>query len=100
MLTQAMLGFLPDAPRNKLYVDPLLPEWLPDLTIQDLRVGRHKLAIRFWRQSGETHFQVVSGDPSIVERCEFKSKVSRRRACPNQSTRASLQTNTSWLMHA
>ena len=34
MLTQAMLGFLPDAPRNKLYVDPLLPEWLPDLTIK------------------------------------------------------------------
>ena len=76
MLTQAMLGFLPDAPRNKLYVDPMLPDWLPDLTIQDLRIGRHKLAIRFWRQSGETHFQVISGDPSIVERCEFKSKVS------------------------
>ena len=27
MLTQAMLGFLPDAPRNKLYVDPSLPRW-------------------------------------------------------------------------
>jgi glycogen debranching enzyme len=26
MLTQAMLGVLPDAPRNKLYVDPLLPD--------------------------------------------------------------------------
>ena len=25
MLTQALLGFLPDAPRNKLYVDPSLP---------------------------------------------------------------------------
>ena len=31
MLTQAMLGFMPDAPHNKLYVDPWLPEWLPDL---------------------------------------------------------------------
>jgi hypothetical protein len=76
MLAQAMLGFLPDAPRNKLYVDPMLPGWLPDLTIQDLRIGRHKLAIRFWRQSGETHFRVISGDSSMVERCEFKSKVS------------------------
>ena len=76
MLTQAMLGFLPDAPRNKLYVDPMLPEWLPDLTIQDLRVGRHTIAIRFWRQSEETHFEVISGDSSIVERCEFKSKAS------------------------
>ena len=70
------MGFLPDAPRNKLYVDPMLPEWLPDLTIQDLRVGRHTIAIRFWRQSEETHFEVTSGNSRIVERCEFKSKAS------------------------
>src|SRR6202165_4999003 len=38
MLTQALLGFLPDAPRNKLYVDPALPKWLPELTIQALRI--------------------------------------------------------------
>jgi hypothetical protein len=50
MLTQAMLGFLPDAPHNKLYVDPWLPTWLPDLTILGLRVGRHKLDIRFRRE--------------------------------------------------
>jgi hypothetical protein len=50
MLTQAMLGFLPDAPHNKLYVDPWLPPWLPDLRILGLRVGRHKLDIRFRRE--------------------------------------------------
>ena len=73
MLTQAMLGFLPDAPRNKLYVDPELPAWLPDLTIQDLRIGRHKLTIRFWRDGGETRFQVTDGEPSVVERREWTS---------------------------
>jgi hypothetical protein len=40
MLTQAMLGFLPDAPRNRLYLDPSLPKWLPDLAAHDLRVGK------------------------------------------------------------
>ena len=75
MLTQAMLGFFPDAPRNKLYVDPTLPEWLPDLTIQDVRIGRHKLTIRFWRQGKETHFQVISGDPSIVERARISAAI-------------------------
>jgi hypothetical protein len=73
MLTQAMLGFMPDAPHNKLYVDPWLPEWLPDLTIQDVRIGRHKLTIHFWLKAGETHFKVINGDPSIVERREFQS---------------------------
>ena len=53
MLTQAMLGFNPDAPNDKVYIDPWLPAWLPDLTVVDLRVGRHKLAIRFWREGSD-----------------------------------------------
>src|SRR5215813_4717085 len=63
MLTQALLGFLPDAPRNKLYVDPSLPVWLSDLTMRDLRVGKHKLDIRFWREGEETAFEVITGEP-------------------------------------
>jgi glycogen debranching enzyme len=79
MLTQAMLGFLPDAPRNKLYVDPLLPEWLPDITIRDLRVGRHKFDIRFWRESERTEFEVLNGNASLVERCEVGVKAAQLR---------------------
>jgi hypothetical protein len=74
MLTQALLGFLPDAPRNKLYVDPLLPAWLPDLTVRDLRIGKHKVDIRFWTEGGETAFEVINGDPKLVERCDITSK--------------------------
>src|SRR6267378_2302332 len=55
-LMQAMLGFMPDAPRGKLHVDPLLPAWLPDLTVLDLRVGKQRFDIRFWRDDGETKF--------------------------------------------
>jgi glycogen debranching enzyme len=72
MLTQALLGFLPDAPGDKLYVDPWLPAWLPDLTIVDLRVGRHKLDIRFWREGNDgTQFQVLDGNARVVERRAF-----------------------------
>ena len=79
MLTQALLGFLLDAPRNKLYVDPLLPRWLPDLTVQDLRVGKHKIDIRFWRDGEQTAFKVIKGDPELVERCKVKSKFAQLR---------------------
>ena len=75
MLTQAMLGFLPDAPRNKLYVDPLLPQWLPDLTIRDLRVGKHKFDIRFWRDGERTEFEVLNGNARLVDRCEVGIKI-------------------------
>jgi len=70
-LMQAMLGFRPDAPREKLCVDPMLPEWLPDLTVSDLRVGKQRFEIRFWRDSGQTDFEVLQGDPNAVERRSF-----------------------------
>jgi glycogen debranching enzyme len=74
MLTQALLGVLPDAPRNKFYIDPLLPEWLPDLTIRDLRLGKHKFDIRFWREGERTEFEVLNGDARLVERCVVGAK--------------------------
>ena len=76
-LMQAMLGFKPDAPRGKLYIDPLLPEWLPDLTVLDLRVGTSRFDIRFWREGGETQFAVLQGDPGAVERRSFGAQFER-----------------------
>ena len=68
---QAILGFMPDAPRGKLHVDPLRPAWLPDLTVLDLRVGKHRFDIRFRRDGDETQFEVLRGDPKVVERSSF-----------------------------
>ena len=86
MLTQALLGFLPEAPRNKLYVDPLLPDWLPDMTVRNLRIGKHKLDIRFWRKDAQTEFEVIKGEPELVERCEIASKIAQLRT-PSDLTR-------------
>ncbi len=80
MLTQALLGFMPDAPHGKLYVDPDLPAWLPDLTVRDLRIGRHKLDVRFWRDGGDTTFEVIKGNAEVVERCDAASKAAERRS--------------------
>jgi glycogen debranching enzyme len=77
MLMQAMLGFFPDAPRNKLYLDPSLPAWLPDLTVRDLRIGKHLLEIRFTRNDDRTEFEVLKGDAEIVERCDLQQKIAR-----------------------
>ena len=74
MLTQAMFGFLPDAPRDKLYIDPWLPIWLPDITVQDLHFGKHTLDIHFWRDGETTAFAVIKGDPQLVERCDISVK--------------------------
>ena len=75
-LLQAILGFMPDAPRGKLHVDPLLPEWLPDLTVLDLRVGGHFFDIRFRREGHKTQFEVLRGDPNAIERSSFGANFS------------------------
>lgn len=48
-LLQAMLGIRADAPRGRLYVDPELPLWLPEITLHGLAVGRARVDLRFWR---------------------------------------------------
>ena len=72
-LMHAILGIVPDAPRGKLYVDPQLPQWLPDLTLFDLHLGRHKFDIRFWRVGDETRFEVLKGDHKAVVRSSFSA---------------------------
>ncbi len=65
-LLQAMLGIQPDAPNDRLYVDPDLPHWLPDVTLMDLRVGRRHLDIRFRRDGDRTVWEVLRGEKKIV----------------------------------
>ena len=74
-LLQAILGVVPDAPRGKLYLDPLLPKWLPDLTVFDLHVGRDRFDIRFWCDGEETQYEVLKGDPKSVERRSFGAQL-------------------------
>lgn len=70
-LLKAILGIAPDAPRHRLYVDPALPHWLPDVTLSNLRIGAHNLCVRFWLDGTITRFEVLTGDASIVERRPF-----------------------------
>ena len=63
MLLQAMLGLQQDAPRGKLYVDPALPDWLPDVTLTDLRLGQRRFDIRCWQDGESTSFAIREGNP-------------------------------------
>jgi glycogen debranching enzyme len=82
MLTQALVGFLPDAPNGKLLLDPWLPQWLPDLELHDLRLGRHKFDIRFRRDGEETLFEVIGGDPKRVERVDLAAQLAPPATVP------------------
>jgi glycogen debranching enzyme len=59
-LLQALLGLYPYAPLNILLVDPHLPEWLPEITLTNLQVGRAVVHIRFFRtRDGSSDYDVL-----------------------------------------
>ncbi|HKY04541.1 MAG TPA: glycogen debranching N-terminal domain-containing protein [Blastocatellia bacterium] len=65
-LVQAMLGLYPYAPLNMLLIDPHLPEWLPEITLANLRVGEATATIRFFREKGgQSSYDVLDRQGSL-----------------------------------
>ena len=58
-IMQAMLGIYPFAPLKILLLDPELPDWLPEITLRNLHVGKAVVDIRFYRKGRRTHFDVL-----------------------------------------
>ena len=55
-----MLGLYPYAPLHALFVDPHVPEWLPERTLSNLHVGTGVVAIRFYREAdGSSSYEVL-----------------------------------------
>jgi glycogen debranching enzyme len=56
----AMLGLEPDAPKGRLTVrDPCLPDWMDDVTVRGIRVGRGRVDLRYRRERAVTHVDVL-----------------------------------------
>jgi glycogen debranching enzyme len=61
LVIQALLGLVPYAPLQTLLLDPWLPEWLPELTLERLRVGPATVSLHFFRtDQGETRHEIVA----------------------------------------
>ena len=59
-LLQAMLGIYPYAPLNVLIVDPHLPDWLPEITLEDLQIGDSTVCICFQRDKhGKSDYRIL-----------------------------------------
>src|SRR5262249_52550420 len=60
LLIHSILGFQPVAPSETLFVDPVLPPWLPEVIVHGLRLGRAQATLRFWRdRRGASHVEVL-----------------------------------------
>jgi glycogen debranching enzyme len=70
-LLAAMLGMRPNAPARQLeLVAPSLPEWLPELRLDNLRVGDAVVDLRFRLEAGTTSVEVLrrTGELALIVR--------------------------------
>lgn len=59
-MLQAMLGVFPYAPLHALFVDPHLPDWLPEIQLKNLHVGAATVDLDFQRSAdGSTNYRVL-----------------------------------------
>jgi glycogen debranching enzyme len=66
LAVQTLMGILPIAAANTLVVDPLLPDWLPEIVVRDVRVGGAKVSLRAWRnEDGATSWDVLHRQGSV-----------------------------------
>jgi len=69
LLVQTMLGLTPLAPRSTLMVDPALPEWLPEITLRNFRVGASRTSLKFHREpNGRTAVEVIDSGGLYIAR--------------------------------
>jgi glycogen debranching enzyme len=66
MLLQSLLGLQPVAPLSLLAIDPVLPEWLSEVILDGVRLGKARATLRFWRtENGRAHGEIVHHQGTI-----------------------------------
>ena len=65
-IVQALLGLRPIAPARTILVDPHLPDWLSDFTIEGVRLGRSRFDLAVHRDRHGTATVRISGDRVMV----------------------------------
>lgn len=59
-MIQAMLGIYPYAPMELLLLDPHLPDWLPEITLRNLKVGKAAVDLHFYREKdGSSDYRIL-----------------------------------------
>ncbi|MEV4202377.1 glycogen debranching N-terminal domain-containing protein [Micromonospora globbae] len=78
-LVQAMLALRPAASLRTIFVDPHLPEWLPDLVLTGVRVGDRTVDLTVRRRRGGRTTVRATGDRITVVRRPARRAAAARR---------------------
>jgi glycogen debranching enzyme len=85
MLLRAILGIDGDVPNKTLWVEPTLPEWLPQITLEHMQLGSERIAIRFSGQGADSEFEVLESGGFEVRRRRVRSSPDEPAGVPRRA---------------
>lgn len=66
ILLQSLLGARAVGALNLLALDPVLPPWLPEITVKRWRVGEATVSLRFWRDGdGKSQYEILEQEGAL-----------------------------------
>ncbi|MCX7382361.1 MAG: trehalase family glycosidase [Alphaproteobacteria bacterium] len=69
-MLHALAGFAPDGPGGVLGLDPVLPDWLPDLRLDGLSLGSADFAVDLLRDASTTRMVQRGGPAGVLRHAE------------------------------
>ena len=65
-MIRAMLSIVPYAPLEALFLNPVLPDWLPALRLEGLRVGKALGTLNFhYKKDGKAVYEIVDQEGQL-----------------------------------
>lgn len=65
LLLQSMLGIAANAPEGALLLQPTLPEWLPEITVSNLQIGQHRIAVRVEGSGERSSCEILNNEGNL-----------------------------------
>lgn len=73
-----------DVENGILYVDPFLPDWLPELRVEGLLLGEQRADVHFWREGCSTEARLAIGGGVRMVRQPFMQGAGPKPGCSLQ----------------
>ncbi|MBT3363539.1 MAG: amylo-alpha-1,6-glucosidase [Chloroflexi bacterium] len=65
LLCQSMLGLSVDAPCKRIYLNPMLPNWLRYAEVKNLQIGKDTIDLSFERRGETTRFEITENNARV-----------------------------------
>jgi hypothetical protein len=81
MLLRRVAGIQGDAPRNKVYINPLMSRDIDRLEVKDVRIGSHSVDVELWREGEGFRLKFTHRGAGAITLITSEGETAMQNAC-------------------